>query len=258
MKTFNLCLGVAFAVLSTLTPVSAVAQEKPGNVIMIRELTPKSGARQQFEQGLKQLAAWRASIKDHQANVVFEQITGENRGTYALVSRGMHWEDFDKPPAPPAEARAEFEKSMGDAVAKDALKLYEELPNLSHEGDPNMNHPYQYYEIETFHVPLGKEDRFSAAVARFREAIEKTKDHVNFTCIVLAEGGQYGTWSLVFGHNKAAEFAGPYPDEILKQAFGSAEANSIVGEFSAVSGGFFTEEVIVYRPDLSYFPGEAK
>ncbi|HEY2468275.1 MAG TPA: hypothetical protein VGI45_10630 [Terracidiphilus sp.] len=225
---------------------------------MIRELTPKSGARQQFEQGLKQLAAWRTSIKDPQANVVFEQITGENRGTYALVSRGMHWADFDKPPAPPVESRAEFEKAMGDTAGTDVLKLYEEIPNLGHEGDPSMNRPHKYYEIDTFHVPLGKEDRFSAAVSRFREAIEKTKDHVDFTCIVLAEGGQYGTWSLVFGHDKAAEFAGPYPDEILKQAFGTAEANSIVGEFAAVSGGFFTEEVIVYRPDLSYFPGEAK
>lgn len=258
MKKSSLCLGIAVAVLSSVSPMSAFGQEKPGNVIMIRELTPKSGARQQFEQGLKQLAAWRASIKDPQANVVFEQITGENTGTYALVSREMHWADFDKPPAPPAEARAEFDKAMGDTVASGALRLYEELPKMGHEGDPNMNRPYPYYEIETFHVPLGNEGRFSAAVARFREAIEKTKDRVDFTCIVLAEGGQYGTWALVFGHAKAAEFAGPYPDEILKQAFGAAEAKSIVDEFAAVSGGFFTEEVIQFRPDLSYFPGEEK
>jgi hypothetical protein len=258
MRKSSLCLGLAFAVLSPISQVSVVAQEKPGNVIMIREITPKSGARQQLEQGLKQLVTWRASIKDPQANVVFEQITGENKGTYALVSRGMHWADFDKPPAPPAEARAEFDKAIGDTVASGALRLYEELPKLGHEGDPNTKQPYQYYEIETFHVPLGKEDRFSAAVARFREAIEKTKDHVDFTCIVLAEGGQYGTWAFVFGHAKAAEFAGPYPDEILKQAFGAAEAKSIVDEFAAVSGGLFTEEVIQYRPDLSYFPGEAK
>lgn len=258
MKASSLALALAIAALSSLLPTAVYAQEKPGNVMLIRELTPKSGVRQQFEQGLKQLAAWRASIKDPRANVVFEQITGEDRGTFSLVNRGMHWADLDKPPAPHAEARAEFEKSMGDTVARDALKLYEELPNLGHEGNPNMNHPYQYYEIETFHVPLGKEDRFSAAVARFREAIEKTKAHIDFTCIVLAEGGQFGTWGLVFGHDSAAELAGPYPDEVLKQAFGTAEANSIVGEISAVSGGFFTEEVIVYRPDLSYFPTETK
>jgi hypothetical protein len=258
MKKSGLFLALAFVVVSSLPSVSAFAQEKPGNVIMIRDLTPKSGARPQFEQGLKQLAEWRASIKDPQANVVFEQITGENKGTFALVSRGMHWADFDKPPVPPAEARAEFDKAMGDTVARGALRLCEELLKLGHEGDPNMNRPYQYYEIETFHVPLGKEGRFSAAVTRFREAIEKTKDHVDFTCIVLAEGGQYGTWQFVFGHAKAAEFAGPYPDEILKQAFGAAEAKSIVDEFAAVSGGFFTEEVIEFRPDLSYFPGEAK
>ncbi|HEY2472718.1 MAG TPA: hypothetical protein VGI45_33345 [Terracidiphilus sp.] len=258
MKKSSLCLGLAFAVLSGVSPVSAVAQEKPGNVIMIRELTPKSGARLQLEEGLKQLAAWRASIKDPQANVVFEQITGENKGMFGLVSRGMHWADLDKPPAPPAEARAEFEKAMGDSVASGALRLYEEIPNLGHAGYPNGNQPAKYYEIETFHVPLGKEDRFTAALARFREAIEKTKAQVDLSCLVLAEGGQYGTWVLVFGHTNAAELAGPYPDEILKQAFGAAEAKSIVDEFAAVSGGFFTEEVIAYRPDLSYFPGTAK
>jgi hypothetical protein len=258
MKVSSLALSLAIATLSSGLPISAFAQQKPGNVIMIRELSRKSSARQLFEQGLKQLASWRASVKDRQANIVFEQITGENKGAYALVSRGMHWEDLDQPPAPPAQARAEFEKVMEDTVASDAVRLYEELPNLSHEVDPSMNHPYRYYEIDTFHVPLGKEDRFTAAVARFREAIEKTKAHVDLTCLVLAEGGQFGTWELVFGHEKAAEFAGPYPDEVLKQAFGAAEADSIVGEFSAVSGGFFTEEVIEFRPDLSYFPDQQK
>lgn len=258
MKVFRLAFGLAIAALSGVLPTSVLAQEKPGNVILIRELTPKSGARQGFEQGLKQLAAWRASIKDPRANVVFEQITGENKGTYALVSRGMHWADLDKPPAPPDEARAEFDKAMVDTVAKDVLKLYEELPELDHEGDQSSNRPAKYYEIDRFHVPLGKEDRFAAAVARFREAIEKTNAHVDFTCITLAEGGEFGTWDLVFGHDKAEEFAGPYPDEILKQAFGAAEADAIVGEFAAASGGIFTEEVILFRPDLSYFPGESK
>lgn len=258
MKKSSLCLGLAFAVLSVLSSVSTFAQEKPGNLILVRELTPKSGARQQFEQGLKQLAAWRASIKDPQSNVAFEQITGENKGAYSLVRRRMHWADLDKPVVPPAEARAEFEKAMGDTVAKDVLKVYEEIPRLGHGGYPTMNHPPKYVEIETFHVPLGKEGRFTAAIARFREAIEKTKAQVDLTCAILAEGGQYGTWELVFGHDNAADFAGPAPDEILKQAYGAAEAKSIVDEVAAVTGGFFTQEVIVYRPDLSYFPAEAK
>jgi hypothetical protein len=77
---------------------------------------------------------------------------------------------------------------------------------------------------------------------------------VDFTCVVLAEGGQFGTWIVAFGHDRSADFGGPAPDEILAKAFGSAEAGAIVKEVSALSGGTFTQEVIEFRPDLSYLP----
>jgi hypothetical protein len=258
MKYFSLALALAITALGCASPTSVLAQQKPGNLILIGELMPKPAAVQPFEQGLKQLAAWHVSVNDPQSRAVFQQITGEKRGTYLIVLRGMHWADLDRSTPSDEQEQAEFSKAMGDTVASHVVRTYEEIPRLSHPGLPARNRPSKYYEIDTFHVPLGKQNRFAAAVARFREAIEKTKTPGEFVCTVLSEGGEFGTWELVFGHDTAAEFGGPPPDEILKNAFGSKEADSIVQEFSDLTGGFFTEEVVQFRPDLSYFPSESK
>jgi hypothetical protein len=251
MKVSGLVAGLAVALLGAISAAPAFAQEKPGNVTLIAQLTPKPGVRQQFQHGLKELAAWRASVKEPQSDVVFEQITGDQAGSYLSVKRRMHWADLDNPVPSDEQAEAEYAKAMGDTLANYAVRVYKEVPDLDHEI---LNHPAKYYEIDTFHVPLGKQDRFAVALSRFREAIEKTKLPVDFTCVVLAEGGQFGTWIVAFGHDTSADFGGPSPDEILAKAFGSAEANTIVNEVSALSGGTFTQEVIEFRPDLSYLP----
>lgn len=250
MKLHGLAVVFAVAALSAIPSVPAFAQQKPGNITWITELTPRPGAEKQFEEGLKQLAAWRASMNDPQSHVVFEQITGENMGTYSLVRRWMHW--ADKPVYSEEQIHAETAKAMGDTVAKGVRKVYEEIPELDHPA--NLERPAKYYEIDTFHVPLGKQDQFATAVGRLREAIEKTKSPMDVSWLALTEGGEFGTWVLAIGHDSWADFAAPPPDEILKNAFGSDEANTIVNEVSALIGGHFTQEVVMFRPDLSYFP----
>jgi len=250
MKLHKLAVVFAVAVLSAIPAVPALAQQKSGNVTRISELTPRRGAEKQFEEGLKQLAAWRASVKDPQSHVVFEQITGENTGTYSLVQRWMHWSD--KPVYSREQLDAEITKAMGDTVAKGVHKVYEEVSELDHPA--NLERPAKYYEIDTFHVPLGKQDQFATAVGRLREAIEKTKSPMDVSWLALTEGGEFGTWIAAIGHDSSADFGSPTPDEILKNAFGKDEANAIVNEISTLIGGHFTQEVIEFRPDLSYFP----
>lgn len=251
MKLCKLVVLCAAAVLSAIPSASVFAQRKPGNITVVADMTPRSGAEKQFEEGLKQLAAWYASNKDPQSRVVFQQITGENAGTYSLVRRWMYWADLDNPVPSEEQIQAEFKTAMGDSVAKYVVNVYDEVPELDHS---DIQKPAKYYEIDTFHVPLGKEDRFAAAIGRFREAIEKTKTPTDISWLVLTEGGEFGTWVAAIGHDSSADFGSPKPDEILKNAFGSEEANSIVNEISALVGGHFTEEVVRFRPDLSYFP----
>jgi len=252
MKLHGLAVVLAVAVLSAIPSAPAFAQQKPGNVTLVMEMTPKSGSERQFEAGLKQLAAWYASNNDPQGRAVFMQITDEKAGTYSVVRRWMHWADLDNPVPSEEQARTEFEKAMGDTVATYALRVYEEIPELDHPA--NLERPAKYYEIDTFHVPLGKQDRFAAAVGRLREAIEKTKSPMDVSWLALTEGGEFGTWVAAIGHDTSADFGSPTPDEILNKAFGAEQGNATVNEISALIGGHFTQEVIEFRPDLSYFP----
>ncbi len=241
MKLHRLAVVFAVAVLSAIPSVPAFAQEKPGNVTLVVEMTPKPGAEKQFEAGLKQLSTWYASNNDPQSCVVFVQITGENMGTYSLTfANGCTGPTWTIPC--PLRSRCtpqEIAKAMGDTVAKRAVKVYEEIPELNHSS---MDHPAKYYEIDTFHVPLDKQDQFATAVGRLREAIEKTKSPMNISWLALTEGGEFGTWVLAIGHDSSADFGSPTPDEVLNNAFGKDEANSIANQISALIGGHFTEE----------------
>ena len=252
MKNHGLALLLAVAALSAIPSMPTFAQQERGNVTLVMEMTPKPGSEKQFEAGLKQLSTWYASNNDPQARVVFMQITGEKFGTYSVVRRWMHWADLDKSSG--ERARVQFDKAMADTVATYALKVYEEVPALDHPA--NSERPEKYYEIDTFHVPLGKMDRFAGAAGRLREAIEKTKSPMDVSWLALSEGGNFGTWVAAIGHDTSADFGSPTPDEILKNAFGGDEAKSILNEISDLIGGHFTQEVIEFRADLSYFPGK--
>lgn len=242
---------------ATLVAPAQQSQPKPGTLMIAQEETVRAGARQQYEQGRKQLVAWQASIKDPHALVVFEVRTGESDGNYVLVRRRLKWADLDQEPVPAAQHQAQIDKSIGDSRTKSIAKMYEEVPELGHETGATSERPAKYYEIDTFHVPLGKTSLFVAAAARFREALEKTKTPMDASWYSLDEGGEFGTWILVISHNTWASFDDPAvksPPDILRDAFGPNEGQAVVDQIANAMGGFFTSEVVEFRPDLSYFP----
>jgi len=253
-------LPVCILVFSaTLLSPAQQSQEKPGSLMTTQEETVKSGAREQYEAGRKQLAAWHASIKDPHALVVFEVRTGESKGNYVLVRRGLKWADLDKESQsiPEAQHQAEVKKALGDSRDKSVSKMYEEVFELGHETGATSDRPAKFYEINTFHVPLGKTGIFVAAIGKLREAIEKTKAPIDASWFSLDEGGQSGTWIVVISHKTWASFDDPAvksPPEIVREAFGPNEGQAIVQQVENATGGFFTSEVVEFRPDLSYFP----
>jgi len=255
MNLRGLVVVFAVAVLSAIPSAPAFAQQKPGNVTLVVEMTPKPGSERQFEAGLKQLAAWYASNKDPQSCVVFEQITGEKDGTYSLVRRWMHWADLDNPVPSEEQMHAEMAKAMGDTVAKRVVTVYEEAPELDHPG--SSQRPAKYYEMIIMHVPVGKWDRFRALATRFREAVEKTNSPIDYSWLSLDEGGESGTRILAIAHNDSASFGDPAVKpipQVVKDAFGESAARDVRDEISSATGGFWDTEVIEFRPELSYFP----
>lgn len=262
LKTPGLTPCLVVGVLGFVAALSTSAQEaqsKPASLMISQEDTVKAGAREQYEGGRKQLAAWHASVKDPHALVVFEVRTGEGVGNYVLVRRGLQWADLDKELVPGAQHQAEVDKALGDSKTKSVAKMYEEVPELGHETGTTSDRPAKYYEIDTFHVPLSKVRLFVAAVARFREALEKSKIPMDASWYSLEEGGESGTWILVISHDAWASFDDPAvksPPEILRDAFGPNEGQAVVEQIENAMGGFFTSEVVEFRPDLSYFPAK--
>ena len=76
---------------------------------------------------------------------------------------------------------------------------------------------------------------------------------------MLVNGGQTGTYVLSLPRNSWADFEDkpevkPFRD-MLKEAFGQAEADSIVDRIDR-SVEKETSEILQFRPDLSYLPSK--
>jgi len=247
--------------LSALTVVlftafSAVAQQ-PGTIAALEFQKPKVGMTTQYEAGRKQKAEWHKQQKDSLPLMVWETLTGDNTGTYIVGRLGQHWADFDKPPIPDQADLDEFNKVVGSYVESIIARYYEYMPKVSNPGSANM--PSKFAEIVTFHVRYGKGSDFRSAIARIYDATVKTKWPVTYEWYALASGGATGTYVLVLPRANWADFEDkpdvkPFRD-VIKEAFGQAEADSIVDRIDA-SVMNETSEIIQFRPDLSYLPGK--
>ena len=236
---------------------SVVAQDKPGTLAALEFQHPKSGMVKQYEDGRKQKAAWHKQQKDPQALLVWETMSGDNTGTYIVGRLGQHWADFDKPAIPDQADLDEFQKVIGSYVDSLVGRYYDFMPKVSNPDSSTT--PSKFAEIITFHVRYGKASDFRSAISRIYDATQKTKWPVHYEWYVLANGGNVGTYVLVLPRANWADFEDK-PDvkpfrEMIKDAFGQAEADSIVDRINT-SVQSETSEIIEFRPDLSYLPGK--
>jgi len=237
--------------------VSLVAQEKPGNIAALEFQKPKNGMVPQYETGRKQKAAWHKQQNDPLPLLVWEILRRENTGTYVVGRLGQHWADFDKPAIPDETDLAEFQKVVGNYVDSVTARYYEFMPKISNPSDAKM--PTKFSEIITFYVRYGKGSDFRSAISRVYDAAQKTKWPVNYEWYELANGGPTGLYVLVLPHNSWADFeekpdVKPFRD-MLKDAFGQAEADSIVDRIDGSVQKEMTE-IIKFRSELSYLPGK--
>ena len=246
----KLLSAVAVIVLATVT---GFAQEKPGTIASLQFQTPKNGMVKQYEDGRKQKAAWHKQQKDTLPLMVFETLSGEHTGTYIVGRFEQHWADFDKPSVSEEADRDEFNKVIGAAVESRVSRYYKLL--VKDSKPPESKTPSKYSEVLTYRLRSGKGQQFHAAITRVNEAIEKTKWPAHYFWYTLANGGSGGTYVLVIPHENWADFDDkpnmkPFP-EMLTEAFGSAEADSIMARLDEATESE-TSEIVQFRPDLSY------
>ena len=134
-------------------------------------------------------------------------------------------------------------------------QYYEYLPKESKPLDSMT--PAKYSEVIVYHARQGKGADFRAAITKTTEAIEKTKWPVHYYWYSLVNGGRTGTFVLVIPHANWADFEDkpdmkPFP-EMLKDAFGEAEAGALMKKFDDATESE-TTEINEFRADLSYIP----
>lgn len=234
-----------------------LAQQGPGNIATLEFQKPKNGMAQQYEAGRKQKAAWHKQQNDPQALLVWEILSGEDTGTYVVGRMGQHWADLDKPAIPDESDVAEYQKVIGSYVESLTTRYYEFLPKVSSPGDNKT--PPKFSEIITFHVRYGKSPDFQSAIDQVYEAAQKTKWPPHFEWYRLVSGGPVGVFVLALPHKNWAEFEDdpnvkPFRD-MLKEAFGQAQADSIVHRIDE-SVERETSEIIQFHPELSYLPSK--
>ena len=218
---------------------------------------PKNGMLKQYEDGRRQKVDWHKQQKDSQPLMVWQTVSGDNTGTYIVGRLGQHWSDMDKPSVPDEADLAAYQKLVGGYVESMVARYYELMPKISNGSGGAA--PSKYSEILTFHVRYNKVSEFRSAIGRVYDATVKTKWAVNYEWYELVNGGDTGTYVLVLPRSTWADFVSK-PDvkpfrEMLKEAFGQAEADSIVDRIDA-SVSSETSETIQFRGDLSYMPGK--
>jgi hypothetical protein len=247
-----------FAVgIMLIAAVAGFAQTKPGTLASLEFQKLKPGTAKQYEEGRKAQADWHKQQKDTIPLMVWETRTGDDSGTYMVGRLGQHWADLDVPPAQDKAELEAYEKNVGVYVESLITRIYELLPKDSKPTDSMT--PSKFSEIITYVVKPGKGEEFHSAITRATEAIDKTKWPVHYYWYELANGGRAGTYVLVIPHDKWADFEDnpnmkPF-EEMLTEAFGHAEAASILNRFDT-STETETSSILEYRPDLSYLPSK--
>ena len=255
MRLMKLMTGAGVCLLGAISAVAQTPAAKT-EIAALEFQTPKSGMVQQYEAGRKQKVEWHKQQKDTQPLYVFETLTGERTGTYLVGRLGQHWADMDTPSVTDAADLAEYQKAVGNSVDKLVTAYYEYLPKVS---NPPTEMNGKYTDIITFHIRYGHNDDFRSAIARVHEARTQLKTPSHYNWYHLVTGGPGGTYVLTIEHANWASFEDdpaikPLRD-VLREAFGEQEAMSVIERINSSVESTY-DELIEFRPDLSYLPAK--
>ena len=244
---------IMLSVLLVALPV--LAQDEPGTLARGFFLTVKPGMTQQFEEAYKQHIAWHRQQNDTWEWHTWQYETGAQLGQYLVRTPGHHWEDFDAQAEFGAADSAHFFAGAGQYVSSARSGFSRSLPKVSRwpEGDAIP----AFVEVLTFRLRYGSAREFNYAIKKINEAINKSDWPIHYGWETTVSGGELGTYILVLPHKNWADFKEPdksFP-AMLEEVYGRVEAGKVL---KALTKSVLSEssQILRFRPDLSYIPGQ--
>jgi hypothetical protein len=233
-------------------------EQKPAMIGFIYLSAPRPGMAKQLEDAQKQHLAWHREHNDPWAWQTWDVVTGPDTGQYLTLTGGHTWSDINNWETQFATGdEADIEAKMGPSLEQTNGSVWEYLPDVSRAVAPSGE--IKLAELLTYRIKIGANAEFAATLKKINEAIQKTNwiPGQSYGWYRLVNGGEGSRWMLVLPHYSWEELAEPPVSfsDMLAQAYGSKQAKSILDSLDSVTVRE-ESEIIVYRPDLSYVPGQ--
>lgn len=246
-----------FSVMCLLgAALPAVAQdegEEPGTLTQEYFMTVRTGMGAQFEAGYKKHTAWhRANDPRHWDT--WQVVVGKNLGSYIIRNPGLHWADMDVDPAVDEGDQKDFQKNVLNTLERTNGRIVNFLPELS-KWPEEAGHP-RFVRVITFRVKYGSARKFTSAIRKVNEAIEKSSwPTKGYAWLTVVDGDRVPTFILGLPANSWAEMKPGDPPlwAMMEEVYGEKEAEKIRGVFAETVTSE-TSMIVTYRADLSSVP----
>ncbi|MBO9204953.1 MULTISPECIES: hypothetical protein [Niastella] len=203
---------------------------------------PKAGQQKNFENGYKQHLNWHKTNGDQWTWYGWYIISGPRDGLFVDATFNHKWGDFDKP-VKPAEDGADNQlhtHPFGDFIAGSKW-VY--LPNLSISDSSSLHSKFlRLVTIGVTDMPTGKK------VIEKLKTIYQTTGITTFLTFKAVDGSDLNQLFLLIGLNNFQEYGRV---ENLQEELSGIEGSLKIKVITAI-----TSETLIYRADMSLFPGQ--
>ncbi len=219
-------------------------------------LTAKPGMKTQFEEAIKRQMDWRRDQKDDWRWVVWEYVSGEEWGRYAVATFGHRWEDFDRAKVTPWVEDVDQGALAALSSAPPLVQYFDHLEEVSSPGGDRE--PLALVELLSYQVHFGKSVQFFGALRKFQGALSEAELPVRYEWLELLTGGEIPTFLLLLPRSNWAAFETREEvfGDLLEKAYGKSETIALLDRFSSAVKSQ-RRSAARLRPDLSYVPSTA-
>lgn len=240
---------LTLAIGATFLTAPALAQN--GNVAMGYFVTVESRDVPAVEAAAKRHVEFHRRQNDSWRWDAWAAVTGP-AGTYAYISDGHSWADFDNPGVAPAADGADWANTAGKFTVTEEAMMWEMLPWGSRppaESGPAMVQVFDYQ------VKPGKAQDLEHVIRKFTEAATAQNWPGRYLWERTVSTGEPQAYFVVVPHESWASFEPLETSglEVLIAAYGQAEAQRLLDMFYA-SAEPIGSRIWAYRADLSYSP----